>query len=115
MRQSFRLKRQLSEQSDKDVAERILDFLTKIYPTKTAECVAADTGIPSVTIAKWLERTSAPKTASFVKLFCAYGPGFLACVPKTPPAWLDAAARAHEQAALRAQIADLQAQLEHHQ
>lgn len=94
------------------VPERIVAFLRRIHPAKTAECVAAETGISSNTVAKWLDRGSGPSTWATFRLIAAYGPEFACAVMTSPPDWLSAAARAEEQRRLRAQMAALQAKLE---
>jgi transcriptional regulator with XRE-family HTH domain len=94
------------------VADRIIAFLRHVHPVKTVENVAADAGIPGGTVAKWLERGSAPNAAAIFKLLQAYGAPFACAAMESPPAWLSAAAREDEKRRLRAEIAALQARLE---
>lgn len=94
------------------VQERIVDFLRRKYPTKCAESVEAETGIPAATVAKWLVRNSGCKADSFARLLCAYGPEFACAVMPRAPAWLDRARREAEAERLRAEIAALEARLE---
>lgn len=94
------------------VQERTNEFLRRIHPLKTAENVAADTGISPNTIAKWLERGSAPTSWAFLKLLSAYGPELACAVMTDPPSWLDRAAREEERRRLEGQIAALQARLD---
>ncbi|MCJ2129197.1 hypothetical protein [Methylobacterium sp. E-045] len=94
------------------VGERTTAFLRQRYPTKTAENVAADTGISPNTIGKWLDRGSAPTSWAFLRLLAAYGPELACATMETPPAWLARAAREEDQRRLRAEIAALQARLE---
>jgi len=103
---------QLSEKDKTVVAERIADCLRQIHPTKTAERVAADIGVPAATVQKWLERGSAPNNIATMKLLCAYGPEFACAVIPAPPAWLVRAAHDEGQRRIAAQIADLQAKLD---
>lgn len=112
MRQSSRLKRQLSGICRTDVAERIVSFLRRRYPHNTAENVAADTGIKSATVSKWMERTSAPSVSAFLQLWNAYDANLLAAVAPRTFGWLDEAVRAQAQAGLDARIAELRAQRE---
>lgn len=68
------------------VAERINAFLKRKHPQKTAEHVSAETSIPAGTVAKWLERGSAPGVVGTLLMILAFGPEFLAEVyaEKTP-------------------------------
>jgi DNA-binding phage protein len=110
--QSSRVARQESASDRMVVADRIVAFLRHLHPYKTAECVAADTGIRATTVAKWLERGSAPNLAAGFRLIRAYGPEFVCAVMTNPPEWLDAAAREEKRNRLRTAIAALQAELE---
>ncbi len=58
MGQSSQNERQLFVPDKTVVADRITSFLRQIHPSKTAECVSADTGIAAATVAKmvWGER-----------------------------------------------------------
>ena len=94
------------------VQERTTDFLKGLYPVKTADNVAADTGISPNTITKWLDRGSAPTSWAFLRLLEAYGPDLACAVMTAPPAWLDRAAREQRRERLEAQIASLQSQLD---
>lgn len=93
------------------VQARTVAFLRRLYPQKTAECVGADTGISANTIAKWLDRGSAPTSWAFCRLICAYGPEFAVAIMDHAPAWLDRAAREEKARRLKAQIAALEAKL----
>ncbi len=93
-------------------SERIVALLIKMYPTKTAESIQADTGIRASTVRQWMSRESAPNFRALFRLMCAYGPELLLVALDNPPAWLDEAARREEQRKLRAGIAALQAKLE---
>lgn len=89
-----------------------MDFLRRVHPQKTADNVSADTGIAVSTIARWLDRGSAPTSWAFLRLISAYGPEFACAVMDHPPAWLNRAAREEESRRLRNQIATLQARLD---
>ncbi len=92
--------------------ERVVAFLTSLYPTKMPEAVEADTGIPAATVRKW--PGSAPSFTAFVRLVMAYGPELLCACTDQPPAWLDEAARVARNARIEAKIAALSAQLRDH-
>lgn len=79
---------QLSVRSSTIVGERVVSFLRSIHPVKTTESVAAETGISSSTVAKWLERSSVPGGLAILRLAAAYGPEFLVAVYPKAPAWL---------------------------
>ena len=83
--------------------ERAVAFIRRMYPTKTAESVSADTGIGSETVKKWLDGSSRPAWDSTFALIFAYGPAFLAAVYPKAPKWLDEAHRREMQATLRAE------------
>jgi hypothetical protein len=61
-----------------DGRDRVVDFLTRRHPVKTAECVESETGIPASTVRKWLAGTSAPGFAALRALIGAYGSPFIA-------------------------------------
>lgn len=118
MRQSSRSDRQASG-SERTVvaervatAERIIEFLRKRYPAKTADNVAADLGCSPETVAKMIERVSTPSVLTFGRMIMAYGPAFLVAVYPSAPAWLDEANRRERQDALRAEQRRIQAQLD---
>lgn len=102
----------MSENNRTVVADRIVAYLRQLYPTKTAESVAADTLISQGTVQKWLDRGSAPGVIALLALAAAYGPPLLAAAYLHPPDWLDQAARAARQHELEAQLATIRAQLD---
>lgn len=86
--------------------ERVTSFLRARYPTKTAETVAAETGLQATAVRQWLDRGSAPSFRAMLSLIAAYGPALLAvAMGDDPPEWLSKAARAERQAALEAEHA----------
>jgi hypothetical protein len=93
-------------------ADRVVTFLRSRYPSKTAESVAAETGLGVDRIRKWLERGSKPSCAACFVMIAVYGPEFLSAVMHRPPAWIATAARAARREQLRAEISDLEARLE---
>lgn len=108
MRNSSAKRGQVSASAPTTVGERVVTFLKRIHPTKTAVHVAAETGVSSDAVEKWLERASVPNGLAMIRLTAAYGPEFLCAVMNNPPAWLDAAVRSERQAALEAQLLSIQ-------
>lgn len=93
-------------------AERIIAFLRARYPVKTAENVAADTGLSPLTIQTWIDRCTAPNIVGIIALTAAYGPDFLsACMGEKTPDWLVAAERKKRAAELKARRAAIDAEL----
>jgi hypothetical protein len=94
------------------LGERVAAFLRQRHPTKTADNVAADTGIPVNTVKTWLQRCSSPDADGYTLLWLAYGPEFLAVLADgRAPQWLLAARREHEAALLKAEIEALKLKL----
>lgn len=94
------------------VAERVAGNLVARYPSKTADCVAADTGIKAETIQKILNRVSMPSGLVLLRLVAAYGPDFLAaCMGSGAPSWLVTAEREKRAAELKARRAAIDAEL----
>lgn len=92
--------------------EKAVDFIRAKYPMKTAESVAADTGVGVETVKKWLDGSVRPSWDGIFALICAYGPAFLVAVYPSAPAWLDEAHRRERQDALRAEQRRIQSQLD---
>lgn len=92
--------------------ERAVAFVRRLYPSKTADCVAADTGVPSQTVRRWLEGVSKPSWVAFSRLIFAYGPAFLVAVYPKAPKWLDEAHRRAQGVVLRAEQQRIAEQLE---
>jgi len=91
---------------------RLGGYLRSLRPDKTAETVAAETGLPADTIAKWLPPTrSAPSFGALLVLAGVYGPAVLAAAYKRPPPWLDAAVAEAERQDLTQLAARIEAQL----
>ena len=85
--------------------DRAVDFLRRLHPIKTADSVAADTGIKSDTVRKLLAGACEPTFRHYTRLLFAYGPEFAACVYPSAPDWLRADVRAERRARLEAEIA----------
>ncbi len=84
-------------------------FLKARHPTKTAQAIAARTGLSPDTIDKWLRGTGAPSFDATMILAVIYGPEFLAaCVPGC--AWIAEAARGARRLAIGETIATLEAE-----
>lgn len=97
------------------VGARACAFLRRLYPARTVDNVVADLSgwsVKPATIAKMLERQTAPGTVLWAALTCTYGPEFLAAVLPHAPAWLDAAHRAQRQEAFEHRLADLRRDFE---
>jgi len=91
--------------------DRAVAFIRRLYPTKTADCVAADTGLPSQTVRRWLEGVAKPSWAGFSRLILAYGPAFLVAVYPNCPKWLDEAHHRERLAALEAEQVRIAAEI----
>lgn len=77
--------------------ECAVDFLRRLHPVKTADAVAADTGIKADTVRKLLAGVAEPSFRHYSRLLFAYGPEFAACVYERAPAWLRAGVRDQRQ------------------
>lgn len=94
------------------LGERVVAFLRRRHPLKTADHVAAATGIPVNTVKTWLQRASAPDAEGYTALWIAYGPDFLGVLAGgRAPTWLVDLRRAHDAKQLKAEIAALEAKL----
>jgi hypothetical protein len=113
MRQSSEKSRQLPEADRQmsDAGERVSAYLRRLYPSRTADQVAADTGIKTATVAKWLERESVPNGVAMLLLLTAYGPDFMGAVLPRAPAWLKAERRAADVSDVLAELERLKAKL----
>ena len=100
---------QLSDSDRSEVGQNIVDFLRRIYPAKTAENVAADTGIAAETVQKMIDRVAMPNTFNFMRLGAAYGPEFMAAAYPRALGWLSEAARTEAQRKLDEEIEALKA------
>lgn len=92
-----------------DAAGRIIAHLRALYPVKTAECVAADTGLPVETVQTWIDRGSCPNLIGYLRLLGAYGPDFVAAsMGERAPNWLTRAGQEAELARLEAERAAIE-------
>lgn len=82
-------------------------YWRRLYPSATAEHVAAYIGAPVDTAKKWILRSADPGGKWLLAAIAFYGPDILAAGLKRAPAWLDAARRAEQAANLDRRIADL--------
>ena len=90
-------------------ARRIIAHLRALHPVKTAECVAAATGLPVETIQTWIDRGSCPNLIGYLRVLAAYGPDFVAAsMGERSPAWLTRAGQEAEIARLEAQRAEIE-------
>lgn len=92
--------------------ERAVAFLRSRYPSKTAESVAADTGIGAETVKKWLDGSARPAWDSVFPLIFVYGPAFMAAVAPSQPRWLTDAYQREQLAALEAEQARIQSRIQ---
>lgn len=92
--------------------DRAIAFLRALHPAKTADCVAADTGIKPDTVRKLLAGASEPTFRHYTRMLFAYGPEFAACIYSNAPDWLRAEVRADKRARLEAEIAVKQKELD---
>lgn len=102
---------EIESRERQSLGERVVTFLRARHPMKTADNVAADTGIPVNTVKTWLNRASAPDGDGYTKLWVAYGLDFLAALPDVQPPWLQDIRRELEAAHLKAEIAALTSKL----
>ena len=83
-------------------------FLHAEHPRDAAKTVAKRTRQPLGTVKKWLNGSARPSLHAALVLVCVYGPEVLAAMLREPPEWLDASARAAEQARQRSRHARAQ-------
>jgi crotonobetainyl-CoA:carnitine CoA-transferase CaiB-like acyl-CoA transferase len=86
-------------------------WLRRMHPRETARHVEAATGIPSGTVASWLELRARPSWPRAMQLACVYGPSFLEAALTAPPTWLREATRAAEITQLRQDSARIASRL----
>lgn len=90
-------------------------FLRSHHPVKTANAVAAKTKrrVPAKTVSKWLHGENGISASHMFQLAAAYGPDALVAVWGGPvPFWLDDAAMADAKARRKAQIAQLNQEID---
>ena len=88
--------------------QRCVSFLRAKHPAKTAQAVAADTGLPARTVERWLTLDARPSVAAFARLVAAYGAPFLAAaIPGL--GWVERAASLAAHDGLTREIAALEA------
>lgn len=85
----------------------VVSFLTAQHPTKTAEHVEAESGVPAATVRNWLRGLSAPSGEAIVRLLLAYGPDVLLPALPRAPEWLSRPVMARRQAEIEAEQARL--------
>ncbi len=115
MRHSSGIRRQKYVIGPTFVGERVSAFLRRAHPDRTVDNVVADLapwGIPQATVAKMLERQTAPGAILWLALIDAYGPEFLAAIHPAPLGWLRPALQQQEVTALRRDFAAMQQRLD---
>ncbi len=98
-----------------DVGERVCTYLRRLHPGRTVDNIVADLAawdVKNSTIAKMLERRTAPSVPLLFAMVEAYGPDFLAAAYPKQLGWLSEAARAQRKATLEARMADLKSEME---
>lgn len=86
-------------------------FLVMKHPAKTADHVAAETGLPVRNVQRWLsDQPSEPSLSNFIRLFVVYGAPLLAASLTECPEWLDDHARLAKLAELERDIARAEAE-----
>ncbi len=87
---------------------RCVTYLRGRHPAKTAQAVAAETGLPARTVERWLTFDAQPSVSAFARLVAAYGAPFLAAaIPGL--GWVERAASAAAHDSLTREIAALEA------
>lgn len=99
-----------SVKSDHADVNPALVFLRERHPVKTADSVAAETGISANTVAQWFKGNSRPGWAHTNALISAYGPEFLAAVCPSCRSWLDPVLQERRQQELERRQAELDQQ-----
>ena len=87
-------------------------FLRRLYPSKTAARVAADTGLPADSIKKWLSLEVQPNGRAMLVLVCVYGADLILASVKDAPDWCNRDARRARRAKLLAEIAEIESEIE---
>lgn len=111
VRQSHANIRQLSGLDQTVVAERVVAFLKRKHPDNTAKVVARQTDISRDTVAKWIERGSAPNAEGMARLICVYRTDFLIAVLGGADQWLAVAAWHERRATYEAEQAAFVAEM----
>jgi hypothetical protein len=73
-------------------ARRLVAFLRRRHPIKTAIAVEAEAGVSEAAIKKLMARGTMPSFLTLGRLLAAYGPELLAATMDNPPEWLRSAA-----------------------
>ncbi|MGX5776972.1 hypothetical protein [Methylorubrum zatmanii] len=112
MRTSSTTSRKLSAVARTDSVDRLSTFLRAQHPVKTADSVAAKTGIDSETVQKWLTKGCAPSWTAALALFGAYGlEALCAAYGKDAPAWVTTSFQNAELARCKAEREALDARI----
>ena len=80
-------------------------FCRERHPAKTAQHVAAETGLPLDSVKKWLAGDAVPGGRALLALLCVYGPDLAHAMLNGAPSWISSAARAECSRRLDAEIA----------
>lgn len=102
---------QLSGLDQTVVAERVVAFIRHRHPHNTAKCVAREASIPRETVAKWIERGSAPNAESLLRLISVYRTDLLIALLGGADQWLAVAAWHERRARFEADQAAFEAEM----
>ncbi|MGX9981957.1 hypothetical protein [Methylobacterium fujisawaense] len=111
LRQSHGNIGQLSGLDQTIVAERVVTFLRRRHPHSTAKHVARDLDISRETVAKWIERGSAPNAEGILKLIAVYKTDLLITLLGGAEQWLAVAAWHERRARFEAEQAAFVAEM----
>ena len=102
---------QLSGLNQACVAERVVAFLKQRHPLGTAKCVAREIAVPRDTVAKWIERGSAPNAEALLRLIQVYKTDLLIALLGGAEPWLAMAAWHERRARFEAEQAAFEAEM----
>lgn len=110
-RQSHATIGQVSGLDQAHVAERVVAFLKQRHPHGTAKYVSRETDLPRHTVAKWIERGSAPNAEGLIRLIRTYRTDLLIALLGGAEPWLAVAAWHERRARFEAEQAAFEAEM----
>ena len=87
-------------------------FCRERHPAKTAQHVAAESGLPLDSVKKWLAGDAVPGGRALLALLCLYGPDLAHAMLNDMPVWMSTAQRAERGRLLEREIAARRAALD---
>ncbi|QGY01497.1 hypothetical protein MMSR116_05955 [Methylobacterium mesophilicum SR1.6/6] len=102
---------QLSGIDHEIIAARVAAFLKHRHPHNTAKYVAREIDVPRDTVAKWIERGSAPNAEGILKLIAVYKTDLLIALLGGAEQWLAVAAWHERRARFEAEQAAFLAEM----